>query len=156
MWWIVATLILAGILFLLIETFLLPGVGIFGALSLGAFATACWYSFAYLSPVAGRWVTIGTVILVVLILVLLLRAKTWKRLELKTEVDSKVNVVAESVHPGDRGRALTRLAPIGTGSFGNVNCEAKSFDNKMIDPGTPIEVISIEDGKAIVKPITNE
>lgn len=156
MWWIVATLILAGIIFMLIEMLLIPGVGVAGIFSLASLGAACWYSFTFLSPVVGRWVTILVIVILVVMLFFILREKTWKRLELKTEIDSKVNDEVKGVKISDRGTALTRLAPMGTAVFGDVRCEAKSADNSMIDPGTPLEVVGIEDGKAIVKPITNE
>lgn len=156
MWWIVATLILAGIIFMLIEMLLVPGVGVAGIFSLASLGAACWYSFSYLSPVVGRWVTILVILILIVMLFLILRERTWKSLELKTEISSKVNDEADAVKVGDRGTALTRLAPMGTGTFGSIRCEAKSADNSMIAPGTPLEVIAIEDGKAIVKPITNE
>jgi membrane protein implicated in regulation of membrane protease activity len=83
-----------------------------------------------------------------------LRAKTWRRFELKTEVTSKMGTESEGVHVGDRGVAYTRLAPMGTGRFGALSCEVKSFDNTMVAAGTPVEVVAIEENKPLVKPLT--
>ena len=83
-----------------------------------------------------------------------LRAKTWQRFELKTEVNSKMGTESEGVHVGDRGVAYTRLAPMGTGRFGALSCEVKSFDNTMVAAGTPVEVVAIEENKPLVKPLT--
>ena len=156
MWWIVATLILAGILLMLIEMLLVPGVGVAGVLSLASFGASCWYSFRFLSPAAGRWVTVGVLLILVGMLVIILSSKTWKKFELKTEVTSKMNAEVDRVHVGDRGVAQTRLAPMGTGKFASTSCEVKSSDNSMIAAGTPIEVVELEDNKAIVKPIKTE
>lgn len=153
MWWIIVTLILVGILLMLIEMLLIPGVGVAGFLSLASLTVACWYAFTYLGNTAGIITTVISVIFLASMTVIILRAKTWKRFELKTEINSKVNQDVDRIEVGQRGEAYTRLAPMGTGKFGAVSCEVKSFDNSMISAGTPVEVVEISDNKVIVKPI---
>ena len=154
MWWIVVTLLLLGVILMLVEMLLVPGVGIAGFLSLGSLGVACWYAFTALSTAAGWWTTLAAVVLLGVMVFFALRAKTWRRFELKTEVTSKMGTEAEDVHVGDRGFAYTRLAPMGTGRFGTLTCEVKSFDNRMISAGTPVEVVAIEENKPLVKPLT--
>jgi len=156
MWWITAALIFAGILFMLVELLLIPGVGIGGFLSLAALFAACWYSFVRIGTSTGWLVLILVLVLLVVSVCIALRAKTWKRFELKTEITSKVNDEASALHPSDRGTAQTRLAPMGTGRFGDIICEVKSADNSLIDAGTALEVVSIEDNQVIVKPLTEK
>ena len=132
MWWIVVTLIVLGIILMLVEMLLVPGVGVAGFLSLGSLVAACWYAFAEISTAAGWWTLLAAVLLLAVLLFFALRAKTWRRFELKTEVTSRM----------------------GTGRFGNVNCEVKSHDNTMVAAGTPVEVVAIEENKPLVKPIT--
>jgi len=156
MWWIVTGLIICGIILMFVETFLVPGVGVAGVLSLVSLGAACWYSYTSISRAAGNWVTLGVCIFVVAFLIFVLRAKTWKRFELDTEIRSKVNDELERVSAGQKGTALTRIAPMGTADFGGVSCEVKSFDNTMIAAGTPIEVLRIEDKKVLVKTIKSE
>lgn len=153
MWWITVSLILAGILFMLIEMLLVPGIGIAGLFSLAALGASCWYSFTYLGTSVGWWITVIDIVILVIMLAIILRAKTWKRFELNTEVKSQVNTEVEKVSPGEKGIAKTRLAPIGTGKFDNVTCEVKSYNNAMIDAGTPVEVVEIVDNQVIVKPL---
>ena len=153
--WVIALIVL-GIVLMFIEIFLTPGFGVAGVLSLIAFVTASWYSFSFVSATAGIVTTCVSVALVVLMMVLVLRSKTWKKLELKTEVDSKVNGEADLVSPGDEGKTLTRLAPMGTAMFGSMSVEVKSWDNTMVAPGTPVRVEMIDDNKkVIVKPIND-
>ena len=154
MWWITAALIFAGILFMLVELLLVPGVGIGGLLSLASLGAACWYTFVYLGQGAGWAVLVTVLILVVAATCLALRAKTWRKFELTTEVTSKVNDESASLHPSDRGIAQTRLAPMGTGRFGDIVCEVKSADNSLIAAGTPLEIVKIEDNQVIVKTLT--
>ena len=156
MWWITVSLIIAGILFMLVELLLVPGVGIGGILSLASLGAACWYSFVYIGDTVGWLVLVAVLVMLVVSVVLALRSRTWRRFELKTEVDSRVNDECLSLTAGQRGVAQTRLAPMGTGRFGEVSCEVKSHDNSLIDAGTPLEIVSIEDNQVIVKPITQE
>lgn len=156
MWWITTALILAGIIFMLVELLLIPGVGIGGFLSLAALGAACWYTFAYIGYTAGWWVLSCTLVLLVVCIVFSLRARTWKKFELSTEITSKVNVESSRVRAGDRGVAKTRLAPMGTGKFGDVSLEVKSENGSLVDAGTPIEVVSVEDNQVTVKSITEQ
>ena len=153
MWWIVAALILLGIILMFVETLLIPGVGVAGVLSFCALGASCWYAFTYIGGPAGTWTTVGVCILLVVMLVIILRAKTWKRFELDAAIESKVNEEPEKVAVGQRGTALTRLAPMGTADFDGLSCEVKSHDNRMVAAGTPIEVVRIEDNKVIVKTV---
>ena len=154
MWWIVVSLIVLGIILMLVEMLLIPGVGVAGFLSLGSLVAACWYAFADISTAAGWWTLLAAVVVLAVLLFFALRAKTWKRFELRTEVTSRVGTEAEKVHVGDRGIAFTRLAPLGTGRFGEIACEVKSHDNTMVAAGTPVEIVAIEENKPLVKPLT--
>ena len=156
MWWIVVTLLVLGILLMLVEMLLIPGVGIAGFLSIGSLGVACWYAFAEISTAAGWWTLLAAMVLLGILVFFALRARTWRRFELKTEVRSQMGTEVSQVHVGDRGIAYTRLAPMGTGRFGEVSCEVKSHDNTMVAAGTPVEVVAIEENKPLVKPITQE
>jgi len=156
MWWIVTGLIIFGIILMFVETFLVPGIGVAGILSLVSLGAACWYSYTSISTPAGNRVTLGVCVFVVAFLVFVLRAKTWKRFELDAEIRSKVNDESEKIAVGQQGSALTRLAPMGTAEFNGLSCEVKSHDNKMVAAGTPVEVVRIEDKKVIVKTIKTE
>lgn len=153
MWWIIAALIFVGILFILAEMLLVPGVGVAGFVGIISLAASCWYAFDKVSTRAGLIITAVNVVLAVIMLVIALREKTWKRFELGTEINSKVNNEVSQVKAGDRGVAMTRLAPMGTVKFDKVSCEAKSFDNCMIAASTEVEVVLVEDNKVIVKTI---
>ena len=153
MWWIIAALIFVGILFILAEMLLVPGVGVAGFVGIISLAASCWYAFAKVGTRAGLIITAVNVVLAVIMLVIALRENTWKRFELGTEINSKVNNEVSQVKAGDRGIAMTRLAPMGTVKFDKVSCEAKSFDNCMIAASTEVEVVLVEDNKVIVKTI---
>ena len=154
MWWIILSLLILGVILMLIELLLIPGVGVAGILSLASMGAACWYAFRFCSTTVGVVTTCITVALLIVLLIVILREKTWKRFELGTEIQSKVNEESEGLKTGDRGKTVTRLAPMGTAQFGDLSVEVKSCDNSMIAAGTAVEVLRIEDNKVIVKQIT--
>ena len=99
----------------------------------------------------GGIVTAVNVVLVVALLVWVLRAKTWRRMSLETKIDSKA-VESSVLTVGDRGRTLTRLAPMGSARFGDYVIEVKAVEG-LLDPNIDVEVVLIEDNKIYVKPV---
>jgi membrane-bound ClpP family serine protease len=72
---------------------------------------------------------------------------------LKTNIDSRVTPFeTDRIHPGDHGKTITRLAPMGKAVVNEVVCEAKSTGN-FIDENTEIEVLQVLSTQIIVKPI---
>lgn len=149
----IITLILVGLVLMFAEILLVPGVGIAGVLGLLSLGGSCFYAFTQLGTTAGAVVTVVNVVLLVALTVWVLRAKTWKRLTLETNIESKaVSSDAEILAVGDRGRTLTRLAPMGTAKFGDNAVEVKALEG-MIDPGVEVKVVLIEDNKIYVNNI---
>jgi len=97
----------------------------------------------------------GSVVLSVVFLMLVLKSKTWKKLTLKSEIDSKVNVIDESqVKVGDTGLTVSRLAPAGKAMFKNDYFEVHT-QGEFIDPDTEIIVTKVDFNKIYVKLKTN-
>lgn len=147
----IITLILVGLVLIFAEILLVPGVGIagiFGLLSLGG---SCFYAFTQIGTTAGTIVTVVNVVLVVAFTIWILRAKTWQKMALKTEIQSKAVPTESSVLAvGDKGKTLTRLAPMGTVRFGDHAVEVKALEG-MIDPDVTVRVILIEDNRIYVE-----
>ena len=152
---IIVSLIIFGILALLAEFLLIPGIGICGILGLGSIIYSAVYAFQFLGSTAGTIVVAIDVVIVVVTLVVMLKEKTWKRLELHEVIDSAVKDDSKLLYVGQRGRTLTRIAPMGTAVFQGVSCEVKSADNTLIDPGVEVEVTRLEDSQIYVKPINS-
>lgn len=151
---LVITLILLGLLLILAEVFLIPGFGVTGILGLLSLGGSCFYAFYELGNSAGIVVLMADLAAILVIVVFMLRAKTWKRMTLNTNIDSKaVDSVAEVLSVGDKGKTMTRLAPMGSARFTDDVYEVKALEG-MIDPGVDIEVVLIEDNKVYVKPVT--
>ncbi len=150
-WLLIATFIVIGLLFLVLEILVIPGVGIAGVIGFILIAVGVWQAYAGHGMVAGHLTLGGTVVLSILTLVLSIRSKTWKRIALSTSIDSKVNVIdTEKIRPGDSGRTVSRLAPMGKAMINGEFFEV-STNGDFIDQQTEIEVVKIEYNKIIVK-----
>ena len=152
----VIVLILVGLVLIFAEILLIPGIGVAGILGLLSMGGSCFYAFNQMSTTAGILVTATNAILIVALTVWVLRAKTWKRFTLNTNIDSKaVNFDENAIAAGDTGKTVTRLAPMGTAIIGNETHEVKALEG-IIDSGVEIEVVLIEDNKIYVKPVSTD
>ena len=151
---LIITLILLGLLLVLAEILLIPGVGIAGVLGLLAMGGSCAYAFMEMGNMTGIIVTSVNAVLLVALIIWVLRAQTWKRLSLETNIDYKAVVPEVEVSVGDKGRSVTRLAPMGTVRFGDNSLEVTSMEG-LIDPGMDVQVVAIEDAKIYVSIVNN-
>jgi membrane-bound ClpP family serine protease len=150
-WLLIATLIIIGLMFLALEILVIPGVGVAGVVGFILIAIGVWQAYAGHGSIAGHLVLGGTMVMTVLTLVLSLRGKTWRRIALSTAIDSKVNVIDEKkIKPGDTGRTVSRLAPMGKAMINDEFYEV-STNGDFIDQQTEIVVLKIEFNKIIVK-----
>jgi len=95
------------------------------------------------------WLIIALIVLVVGT-IFFFRSKTWNPFMLKTEIDSKVNVLDKDITVGMEGRTVSRLAPAGKAVFEKITEEVFS-QNDFIDEGQQIIITKIEGNKIIVK-----
>ena len=151
---LVVTLIIIGLLLIFAEILLIPGIGVAGILGVIALGGSCVYAFVEISSTAGLVVTAVNVALLVFLTIYVLRAKTWKKISLETNIDSKAasDVV---VAVGDEGKTLTRLAPMGQVLIGGESVEVRALEG-MINPNVDVVVVMVEDNKIYVKPKENE
>ena len=151
----VITLILVGIILIFIEILLIPGVGVAGVLGLLSMGGSCFYAFHEFGLTTGIIVAVVNAVLIIGLAIYVLRAKTWKRMSLETNIDSKAVETDLKLAVGDRGCTMTRLSPMGTARFGSSALEVKALEG-MIDPDVEVEVVLLEDGKVYVRPVSEE
>ena len=149
---LVISLIIIGLLLVFAEILIIPGVGVAGILGIAAMAGSCVYAFMEISQTAGIIVTAVNAVLLVLITIWVLRAKTWERLALATNIDSKAIVPEAEVVPGTVGVTVTRLAPMGTARFGDLRLEVTAREG-IIDPGVEVEVVEVDGIKVYVSAV---
>jgi membrane-bound ClpP family serine protease len=149
----VVILILIGVLLMLIEFLVLPGTNIAGIVGIVLIVGGIYFSYKDVGVPQAHFVLVGTFILVVGSIVLALRSDTWSKLSLKTSINSKVeNIEPNSVKPGDVGKTISRLAPVGKVLVNNEVCEAKS-GHQFLDPNVPVIVVKVKGNQIVVKPI---
>ena len=147
---IIISLIIIGLVLMFAEIMIIPGFGVAGVLGILAMGGSSYYAFYEFGQTCGFIVLGVNVLLIVVLLVWALRAKTWKKLTLETNISSKVNVPDVAVTVGDKGTAATRLAPMGNARFGDHIVEVSAVEG-MISSGAAIEVVMLEDNKIYVK-----
>jgi membrane-bound ClpP family serine protease len=151
-WTLIAALIVIGLLFLVLEILVVPGttvVGIFGLVLMGV---GIWEAYHIYGATTGHLVVAGSLVITIIAIALSLRSKTWKRAMLSTEIQGKTNLInQEKVKPGDTGKAVSRLVPIGKALINDEYFEVRSM-GQYVDQGTEIEVIKIDNNKIFVKP----
>ena len=150
---VVIGLLLLGILLILVEILFVPGttiVGIGGVILLGI---GVYMAYAMISTQAGHLSLAGSVVLVFLSLIVLLKGQTWKRMALDTKVEGKgVENIASLVAVGDRGRAISRLNPMGKALINDQLVEVAT-SGEFVDSEQEVEVVKVEQNKINVKPV---
>lgn len=149
MWWIIL-LVVVGLVLYFAELALLPGITVAGIAAFCVFAGATVGAFME-GAVFGWWIVGAEAVGLVVLTALFFRPKTWSRVALKTEIKESVGqTAAERFSVGDRGEALTRLAPMGNVLIAGQTVEAKTRGG-YVDAGSGVEVIGFENGALVVK-----
>lgn len=151
---LIIILILLGILLLIVEFLIIPGVTVAGIGGIALIGGTIYLTYRNYGLMVGNIVVVSTLVLVVALIIITMRTRTWKKVMLDTQIDGKVaDSMEEHIKAGDRGKAITRLAPMGNIQVGEVITEAKSM-GEFIPVGTDIEVVRVKNKEVIVKPIS--
>lgn len=150
-WLIVLSLIVAGIIFLLLEILVVPGATVVGLFGLVLVVAGVVVSFNQYGVETGVMTLAGTLVVSLLAIGIALRSKTWKKAMHSSVLEGRVNEFeADKVVKGDEGIAVTRLNPMGKALINEEYYEVRSHDN-LLPENTPIIVIKVEGNKIIVK-----
>jgi membrane-bound ClpP family serine protease len=147
---LVITFVVLGIAFFILEIFFLPGVsigGIVGTLFTGA---GIWYAFAKIGETAGWIVVAVSVVALALAVVYFIKGKPLDKMALNKELESDNPYNMSNVIVGDKGRTLSRLAPMGKVIVNGEDYEAK-VRNGFLDGGVEIEVVGVEGNVLVVE-----
>lgn len=148
---IICLLLLATVVLLLIELFIVPGISIAGFLAGGCAIFVNYYTFTYLGIVAGIITLIITIIVCVGSIIFFMRSKTLDRISLKQNITSQIDRTAEMrIKIGDIGITTTRLALIGYARINDEIVEVKST-GELLNEHTCIRVVRIVDGTIMVE-----
>ncbi len=149
---IVSALLILGIVLIIIEIFLLPGITIAavgGAIFIGG---GLYYAYSYLGAVAGNIALFITVIAIAVAFVWVIKSRAIDKIGLKTDIDSTVadKKIMNEIKKGDEGITVSRLNPIGKVKVGDVTIEAKTLGD-FLDEGVKVEVLKVYPTQIVVK-----
>ncbi len=150
---IILFLIVLGIILLLIEFTILPGITIAGIGGLLLFIYSVYLAFTSYGTLVG-FLTLAFVLIVSPVLVLLLfKGKTGKKMVLSSILTGVANEInSDKVKTGDIGVTIGRLAPMGKIKVNGEVVEAKS-SSLFVDPGVEVRIIQIEKSLITVEPL---
>lgn len=140
---IVIVLCLIGVILILAEIFLIPGLTI-TAIGGAAFSIGgIYYAFRSLGTTAGIITLIAVVASIGIAFVYLIKSKALDNIALKTNISSTVAArELPDISEGDKGVSISRLNPMGKVRVNNITMEAKTL-GEFIDENTPVTVIKI-------------
>jgi len=145
-------LVLLGIVLLLLEFLVVPGVTVAGIGGMVALIVAVVLSYSTHGASVGNYVVLGTLFTMMLVLYIAFKTGTWKKVMLNNSVISRVEygLSEDIVKVGDTGETITRLNPIGKVMINEQVYEGKSVGG-FINEHTKVEVIKVQRNNIIVK-----
>ncbi|MCF6242962.1 MAG: hypothetical protein L3J74_16665 [Bacteroidales bacterium] len=147
----IIALIILGIVLILLEFFVVPGITIAGVGGLLMLIGGVFMAYSKYGTPGGHYVLAGTVFALILVLYGAFKSKTWEKIALNTEINSQAKEdLSQKITLGDKGKSISRLAPRGTVSINGLFVEAESI-NGLIDENEDVEVIKVKGNKIIVK-----
>jgi membrane-bound ClpP family serine protease len=150
---LIVLLVFIGVALLIIEFVIIPGITIAG---IGGFILSfagIFLSYKMYGMTIGTYTLLAAILIFVLALAYALKSKTWNKVALHSEINSKVNVLEEDlIHNGDKGITISRLAPMGKVKVNGITVEAKST-GIYVPENTEIEVIKVNGSNITVKPL---
>jgi membrane-bound ClpP family serine protease len=149
-------LILLGLLLLLIEFAVIPGVTIAGIGGAALLITSVYIAFTGIGKIAG-FITLAVVLIASPIMIYyFFKSRAGKKMILDSEIEGKIeNFNPENLKVGDIGKTIGRLAPMGKIKVNGEVVEAQST-GVFIDHQTEIRIIKIKSNQIIVEPIKKE
>jgi membrane-bound ClpP family serine protease len=147
--WVALVLVIFGLIFLVLEVFIFPGVGISGIVGFIALTAGVVMAFM-LDTHLGVYMLIGAAVGSSILAYLAVKFDTFSLMALKRQIDSKVEVNhLKDLKLNDLGTTISRLAPMGKAQFGAFMVEVSSYDG-FIDENSPIKIEKIKDNTIFV------
>lgn len=152
---LIILLIIVGLILMTMEVVVIPGFGVAGIASLICLAAGAVMSFNQYGTLGGIGVVVGTLVVGTALVVMLMRSKAARNMELKA-AEGKAAVPGDlDVWVGKEGVAASMLRPAGTGQFGREKLTVLS-EGLFVKKGTAIKVVRVEAGKLVVEPLDEE
>ncbi len=152
--WLIISLILIAMVLLLVEIILLPGVSVAGIGAIISYAIAVYKAFMNYGNEGGVITLLVAIASAAATIALAMKGNLWQRLSLKDNIESRSQSLPQeqNIKKGDRGVAITRLAPSGKVQIGGSVFEARSID-AYVDQRSEVEVMDFENFTIIVRKV---
>jgi len=150
---IIVFLVVLGIVLLLIEVTILPGITVAGVGSFLVLVYSVYLAFTTYGSLVG-FLTLAFVLIVSPLLVYyFFKGKAGKSMVLNTVITGVANEIdAERVKIGDIGVTIGRLAPMGKIKVNEEVIEVRST-GAFVNPGEKVRIIHIEKSLITVEPL---
>ena len=146
-------LIILGIILLLIEVTILPGITIAGIGSFLLLVYSVYLAFTSYGALIGILTLAFVLIAAPLIVYFLFKGKAGKTMVLNTVLTGIANEInPEKVKVGDVGITIGRLAPMGKIKVNDEVVEVRSTGT-FVNPGEKVRIIHIEKSLVTVEPL---
>ncbi|MGO8671875.1 MAG: NfeD family protein [Capsulimonadaceae bacterium] len=154
--WVGVILFVAGLIFLLFETHILPGHGVSALVGLALITFGMYFALG--GAEHGGLMTVGTALLTtagvtIAFFVYLPRSRVWKKIGQPLRQTAADGYVASEDYTGFlgmHGNATTHLRPSGTADIAGIKIPVVS-EGGFIDAGTPIEVVLVQGNRIVVR-----
>jgi len=155
-WFGTIGLIILGFLLILIEIFLVPGFNIFGVIGFISIVAGIIAAYSTLTIWYAHLILIGSLFASIVLIRVLVRSRTWKKLVLETEQSREQGIEVQDVAYkkliGKQGISYTMLRPAGTAIL-----DGKKYDvvteGGFIERNKKIEVIKVEGNRIVVRSV---
>lgn len=149
-------LILLGLVLLLIEFAVIPGVTIAGIGGFLLLAASVYIAFTELGKTAGFITLLVVLILAPAMVYYFFKSRTGKKMILEKNIEGKVEWINnQKIVVGDTGKTIGRLAPTGKVRVNGEVVEAQSTGS-FVDHNSEIRVVKILSNKLIVEPVNKK
>lgn len=150
---VILFLIILGIILLLIEFTILPGITIAGIGGFLLFVYSVYLAFTSYGNLAGFLTLAFILILSPILVTMLFKGKAGKIMTLRTVINGVANEInTEKVKVGDIGVTIGRLAPMGKIKVNDEIVEVRST-GIFVNPGEKVRIIQIEKSLITVEPL---
>ncbi len=147
---VIIILIVLGLLLILLEMFVTPGV-IIGILGVGCWIYALFNIYNIYGKTSGHLALAGLSCLLIACIVVAVKSGIWNKVSLNTSVDGKVNELPV-LEIGQTGTTLSMLRPSGKAIFDNNTVEVTTL-GEMVEAGKTIRILRKENNIYIVESI---
>lgn len=152
-WLLIISILSVGIIFLLVEIYLLPGTTFMGILGAVIIIAGIYLTFKNHGNTAGLITLVITIGITTTVFIMGFKTITSKKFSIQNSIDSRVNVFEDDIaQVGDKGKTITYLRPNGKVLINGKKVEVFSMGD-YIPVDTLVEVVKVSSHRIEVKKI---